>query len=337
MHSQVARFLQHLAVERGLSAHTVRAYGRDLQQFEQFLRGHWRLAADAALVADDIGPADVRTFLAREHGHHSPATRRRKLSSLRSFLDWVADHRGDERNPARALHSPRLGRHLPNVLSVPEAEAMLEPAAGEGNLSAGLLVLRDRALLELLYGSGLRASEVVALDSSRIDLKNSEVRVMGKGNKERVVPLGEPCVEAINQWLAVRHLMAPTAAADGALFLNARGGRLGTRSLRRIVKQRGITAGVMRDVHPHALRHSFATHLLDGGADLRAIQEMLGHASLSTTQHYTHLTVEGLMGTHRNCHPRGGELEKPPAAVGASEPPVDEDAVQTDRISREEL
>jgi integrase/recombinase XerC len=336
MHSQVTRFLEHLALERGLSAHTVRAYGRDLQQFEAFLRRHWHLAADAAPATDDIGPADVRTFLAREHGGHSPATRRRKLSSLRTFLDWVADHRGDERNPARALHSPRLGRHLPNVLSVPEAEAMLEPAAADANLSAGLLLLRDRALLELLYGSGLRASEVVALDSRRIDLKKSEVRVLGKGNKERVVPLGEPSVDAITEWLAVRHLMSPTAAAGGALFLNARGGRLGSRSLRRIVKQRGITAGVMRDVHPHALRHSFATHLLDGGADLRAIQEMLGHASLSTTQHYTHLTVEGLMGTHRRCHPRGGELDEP-AAQTAAAPPADEDDVMTDRIQREEL
>jgi len=336
--SRVPRFLEFLALERGLSSHTVTAYGRDLRQFDQFLRGHWQLADGELPDADVIGPADVRSFLARVCSAHSSATRRRKLSALRTFLDWVADHRGDDRNPARALKSPKRRQSLPHVLSIPEAEAMVESGVDRGKLAEGVLALRDLALLELLYGSGLRSSECVSLDTLRIDLKKSQVRVMGKGRKERIVPLGEPCVQALSEWLQVRPLLAPTAAAGAALFLNARGGRLTTRSVRRIVKQRGLVTGVRGDVHPHALRHSFATHLLDGGADLRAIQEMLGHASLSTTQQYTHLTVEGLMGTHRRCHPRGGD---PAAQLGHEQQgPVaatdNEDEVATDRIQREE-
>jgi len=338
MDSLVPRFLEHLALERGLSAHTIRAYGRDLKQFGDFLGRHWNLAADLAPEADDIGPDDVRSFLAREHAQHSPATRRRKLSALRAFLDWVADHRGDDRNPARALNSPRLGQHLPNVLSIPEARAMVESQRADSKLFEGLLELRDRAILELLYGSGLRVSECVALDTSRIDLKRNEVRVMGKGRKERLVPLGDPCVQAISEWLEVRVLLSPNSEAGAALFLNSRGGRLGSRSVRRMVKSRGVTSGVVKDVHPHALRHSFATHLLDGGADLRAIQEMLGHASLSTTQQYTHLTVEGLMGTHRRCHPRGSDGVPAAAIVVTAAPEIDdEDDIATDRIHREEL
>ena len=347
MDDLLVRFLESLSLERGLSVHTVRAYHRDIRQFREFLVLHWGLAEDQVPNTSRITPADVRSFLAREHAHHSPSTRRRKLSALRTFLDWVADRRGDDRNAARSLSSPKRRTHLPSVLSAREAAALLDAGEPCDALTATLLGLRDLSLLELLYGSGLRASECVGLDSTSIDLKNSEVRVMGKGRKERIVPLSEPCVRVLAALLLARTRAKPRPEARAALFLNARGGRLSARSLRRIVKQRGLTSGVPKDVHPHALRHSFATHLLEGGADLRAIQEMLGHASLSTTQQYTHLTVDGLVGAHRSAHPRGGALPTQGKAdeaapdrddVNAAAPDrSDPDEVATDRIHREDL
>jgi len=213
---------------------------------------------------------------------------------------------------------------------------MLDSETSSDDLAATVFELRDLSLLELLYGSGLRASELVGLDSTSIDLKKGEVRVLGKGRKERIVPMSEPCVQVLSAWLSVRPLARCRPEAGAALFLNTRGGRLSARSLRRIVKQRGVTSGVAKDVHPHALRHSFATHLLEGGADLRAIQEMLGHASLSTTQQYTHLTVEGLVGAHRSAHPRGGDLSGPAGAEATLDSALDADEVATDRIHREE-
>ena len=336
MDGRLPRFLEFLSLERGLSPHMVRAYGRDLRQFRDFLVEHWGLGEQGAPSVERVTSADVRSFLAREHAHHSASTRRRKLSALRTFLDWAADRRGDDHNAARALNSPKRRSHLPSVLSEPEAAAMLESDESSDDLAATLFELRDLSLLELLYGSGLRASELVGLDSTSIDLKKGEVRVLGKGRKERIVPMSEPCVQVLSAWLSVRPLARCRPEAGAALFLNTRGGRLSARSLRRIVKQRGVTSGVAKDVHPHALRHSFATHLLEGGADLRAIQEMLGHASLSTTQQYTHLTVEGLVGAHRSAHPRGGELSGPAATEAAIEAALDADEVATDRIHREE-
>tara|TARA_Y100001968_G_scaffold331621_2_gene386879 strand:+ start:1189 stop:2178 length:990 start_codon:yes stop_codon:yes gene_type:complete len=325
MDERLPRFLDFLRVERGLSLHTVRAYERDLHQLRQFLVGHWGLSAGQGPSADRIEAVDVRSFLAREHAHSSPATRRRKLSAMRTFLDWVAERRGDERNPARAINSPRRRHRLPSVLSAPEARSMLDHDASTELAELPVQGLRDLCLLELLYGSGLRASECVGLDRRSIDLERGEVRVLGKGRKERLVPLSQPCIEALRAWSELRGLLNQRPEAGQALFLNARGGRLSARSLRRIVKQRGFVAGVVKDVHPHALRHSFATHLLEGGADLRAIQEMLGHASLSTTQQYTHLTVEGLVDAHRSAHPRGGELSRED----------DQETVPTDRIYTE--
>ena len=334
MKELLPRFLEFLSLERGLSVHTVRAYGRDLGQFQAFLLDHWGLADGQSPEVERISAAEVRSFLAREHAHHSPSTRRRKLSALRTFLDWAADRRGDDRNAARALSSPKRGRHLPGVLSAPEAESMLEPSGTAEDLAETLFQLRDLSLMELLYGSGLRASECVALDSTSIDLKKGEVRVMGKGRKERIVPMSEPCMQVLSAWLKASRLAKRRPEAGAAVFLNTRGGRLSTRSLRRIVKERGLTSGVRKDVHPHVLRHSFATHLLEGGADLRAIQEMLGHASLSTTQQYTHLTVEGLVGAHRSAHPRGGNV--PVQNTVDHELSYEDDEIETDRIVREE-
>ena len=313
-------FLEHLRVERGLAARSIRAYELDLRQFGEFLRQRDGAAEGTVPGVDDLGPRDIRSYLAHIHGTHSSSTRARKLSALRVFMDWIAELRGDDRNPARTVQSPKRSQRLPEVLSLREAELLAEGeplreptrvggAGRESTTREDAFARRDRALVELLYGSGLRVGECVSLDKRQIDLKRGEVRVIGKGNKERIVPLGEPCRDALADWLATESLLARSPAAGQCLFLNTRGGRMSARSVRRMVKQRALELGVDKDVHPHALRHSFATHLLDGGADLRSIQEMLGHASLSTTQRYTHRKVESLLGIHRSSHPRGRDNE----------------------------
>ncbi len=298
MRDLIERFVQHLRIERGLSEHTIRAYQRDLEQLAAHLQERGTTDVDA------LTPRDLRGFLAARHARSSAATRARKLSSVRTFLDWVAERRGDDRNPARALSAPRGSHHLPHVLGEREAGRLADVETSADTVRQQILWARDAALVELLYGSGLRVSEAVGLDIAGLDLKTGEVRVTGKGRKERVAPMPRSSVQAMTDWLALRTVLAP-ALDETAVFLNNRGGRLSARSVSRLLKRRAGQAGVPKDVHPHALRHSFATHLLQGGADLRSIQEMLGHASLSTTQKYTHLTVEGLLSVHRRCHPRG--------------------------------
>ncbi len=299
MRGEVAAFARHLTVERNLSPRTVTAYEADLEQLAAFFE-----ARDDGLVSvDAISTRDLRTFLASQ-ADASPSTRARKLSALRTFFDWVADQAGHDRNPAAVLRAPRSGRRLPDVLSVPEADALADSAPPVPTVRKEILQARDAALVELLYGSGLRVSECVGLDIGQLDLKTGTVRVLGKGNKERIVPVPQAAIDAVTEYLPLRGLLTP-APKERALLLNARGGRLTSRSAARLVKTRALLAGVPKDVHPHALRHSFATHLLEGGADLRSIQEMLGHASLSTTQNYTHLTTDSLLSVHRRCHPRG--------------------------------
>lgn len=297
-------WLSELRAEKGRALHTLRAYALDLRQVADFLEER----AGGAVPLASVTTRDLRAWLAVDHGASEPSTRARKLSTLRSFFAWVAERRGDDADPTRALRGPRLPRQLPRVLSIGEAEEFSRGARPGKGLAGEMLSLRDRAMAELLYGSGLRASELVSLDIDSLDITRGEVRVLGKGSKERIVPMGEPCVAALSAWIEGR---SPLEPRDRALFLNHRGARLTSRSVQRIVKERGLRGGLGGRVHPHALRHSFATHLLDGGADLRSIQEMLGHASLSTTQRYTHLTVEGLLDLHRRCHPRGGEREDP--------------------------
>lgn len=311
-------FLEQLRVERGLADLSIRAYRTDLVQFAEFMTVRRGLQSGDLADADCLDVPDIRSFLADLHGSHSSSSRARKLSVLRTFLDWLADRRGDDRNPARVVLSPKRAQRLPEVLSYQEADQLAEgiaPLAPNASavprpkdpLRAAALDLRDRAVVELLYGSGLRVGECVSLDTDRIDFERGEVRVVGKGNKERIVPLGDPCRDALRDWLSAAGVLKRGPTAGQSLFLNTRGGRMGDRSIRRMVKTRALALGVAKDVHPHALRHSFATHLLDGGADLRAIQEMLGHSSLSTTQRYTHRKVESLLEIHRSSHPRGRE------------------------------
>lgn len=288
MDAPVGSFLEYLGVERGASPHTLRSYATDLAEFTGFL---------AAERIDGLAAADaraVRAFLAELHRRRlSKATIARKLAAIRSCFRFLARRGVLEVNPARQVRSPRLGRRLPSVLPKDEATQLLD-AAPEPTVAGA----RDRALLELLYASGLRVAEGCGLDVDDVDLARRTVRVLGKGDKERVVPVGDTALEALDAYLELR------GRERGPLFLNARGGRLTPRSAHRIVGRRARRAGIGQRVTPHTLRHSFATHMLGEGADLRLIQELLGHRRLSTTQRYTHVSPEHLMRVYDAAHPR---------------------------------
>jgi integrase/recombinase XerC len=275
------RFLDHLRAERGCSSHTLRAYGRTLTDLGAHLTQQGRTFAGARRV-------DLRSFLFHQGRGRAAATLARHVAAIRTFYRWLLETGVVEKTPTDDLQPPKVGRTLPRHLSVPQAHEVVEEEPSP----------RDRALLEVLYGGGLRVGELVALDVPDVDLATAIVRIRrGKGGKERRVPLGPPAVAAVRAWLAER-----PDAEDDALFVDRNGRRLSDRSVRRVVAKAGARAGVP-DLHPHALRHTFATHLLDAGADLRGIQELLGHSSLSTTQRYTHVSVQGLLDVHRAAHP----------------------------------
>ncbi len=302
----VDEFLTHTGVDRSLSAHTVRAYRGDLERFHLFAaRDYYGVEADALLL-DQIEPEAVRAFLA--HMTRSGLSRRsqgRALSAVRSSLRWACERGHLTTNPATGIKTPKQEKTLPRHLRPGEIEDLVEaPGAQQGSLDD-----RNRALLEVLYATGLRVGELVSLDWYDIDLKARVLRVVGKGGKERMVPFGEPAADALAAWR--RHWNEVRSAADAvppkdddAVFLNHRGGRLSDRSVRRIIDRYSAEAGLAIGVHPHTLRHTFATHLLERGADLRTIQELLGHSSLATTQKYTHVDVERLLSTYRQSHPR---------------------------------
>jgi integrase/recombinase XerC len=283
-----AAFLRHLAVERNASAHTLRSYANDLSDFQRFLAG--RDAPD--LAAADL--RQIRAWLAALHARGlAPASIARKLAAVRSCFRFLVRRGVIEGNPAREARSPRQPRKLVTFLPIDEATQLVD-----GRALGGASRARDRAILELLYASGLRVSELAGLDLDAVDRAERTVRVLGKGRKERIVPFGAQAARALEAWLGQR------GEADGALFTNARGGRLTVRSVHTIVRRSARAAGITRRVSPHTLRHTFATHLLDGGADLRAIQELLGHSRLSTTQRYTHVGAEQLMKVYDRAHPR---------------------------------
>jgi integrase/recombinase XerC len=292
MQEWFGRFQQFLAVERNLSPHTCAAYRRDLDEFKAFLTAHGYADAVAMPRIDHLL---LRHYLAELHKRNQRTSIARKLSALRTFFRYLVREGVLSANPAEAVSTPKRNRYLPKTLSVDEATTLMERGHG-----TTLLALRDLAILELLYSSGLRVSELTGLNVGGLDLRENLVRVLGKGRKERIVPVGRKAHEALNAYLE-----APGATGDDQpLFINHRGGRLTPRSVQRHLKVRLLKAGVLKDISPHALRHSFATHLLDGGADLRAIQELLGHASLSTTQRYTQVSVDQLMAVYDRAHPR---------------------------------
>jgi len=292
MRAAIERFLVHLARERNASAHTVRAYGDDVAQFADHLRGQ----LGRAPRPEDADHLAIRGFLAALHaGGLRRASAARKLASLRTFFRYLCREGVLERNPAAAILSPRLERRIPGHLDEGEAAVLLDvPGADDASL-------RARALLELLYATGIRCAELTGLDVPEVDLEARMVRVLGKGRKERVVPFGTRARDALRAYLPAR---ARTLPRSEALFVNRRGGRLSDRSVRTILAGRVRQVALAKRISPHSLRHSFATHLLARGADLRTIQELLGHASLSTTQRYTHVDLRRILAIYSNAHPR---------------------------------
>ncbi len=295
----VARFLEHLASERRYSPHTVAAYRRDLKQ----LVDHADQRLDTPLKLDDLDVLVLRGWLGKLARTHKTSSIARKIASARAFFRYLQRIGLQQRNPAAELRMPKLSRPLPTFL---DAETMAEVVEmPDGSTVDGL---RDRAVLETLYGAGLRVSELRGLDLDCVSLKGDlgEARVIGKGDKERVVPLGRAAMAALGDYLERRaELLKPKSSTDAqrAIFLSRHGRRISVRSLQLLVKRYGFVGAGRADLHPHALRHSCATHLLDGGADLRSIQELMGHTSLSVTQRYTHTSIEGLMRVYDKAHP----------------------------------
>ena len=303
MRRLIHRYLEHLHGERQVSPETLRAYEHDLASFLEFLARDF-LGKDAAEIRPgDVDALAVRSFLAAMTRKGLAKTSQgRTLSAVRSLFRFACLEGVLAANPAQGVRTPKAPKTLPRHLRPGEVENLIEAPEGDEPL-----VRRDRAILELLYAAGLRVSELVGLDWPDVDLKARMVRVMGKGSKERMVPFGRPAAEALRRWLEVWEEVR-TGAKNGGdaepVFLNAFGTRLTDRSVRRVIDRWVDAAAVARGVHPHTLRHTFATHLLENGADLRAIQELLGHSSLSTTQKYTHLEVERLLTVYRDAHPR---------------------------------
>ena len=315
--SLCADFLEHVTLERNLSPATERAYAADLARFVEFLVDYLGCEADA-LRPQHVEPVAVRAFLAHlDRAGLAKSSRARMLSAVRNLFRYACRTGRLAANPARGVRSPKQERTLPSHLRPGEVETLIDateaPAAAAYRDPANdPLHTRDRALVELLYAAGLRVSELVGLDWDDLDLSGRVVRVVGKGGKERMVPFGRPATEALRAWAdAWEGVRARAAAAGGAaidqaepVFLHHRGGRLSARSVRRVLDRYVRATDVPADLHPHTLRHSFATHLLEGGADLRAIQELLGHSSLTTTQKYTHVDIERLLRVYRRAHPR---------------------------------
>jgi integrase/recombinase XerD len=307
--SQIERFLDHITVERGLSKNTVDAYRRDLARYARFLGS--RGIRDARSVDDGTVAGFVAGLSSSTHHDERPYRATsvvRALSSVRSFHRFLVREGGARVDPASAVVRPRLPRSLPRPLSVEDVGRLL--AAPEEGTAVGS---RDRAVLETLYGAGLRVSELVGLDVDDVDLEEGSVRVLGKGSKEREVPLGRFARDAIAAYLVRGRPTLASSASRSAVFLNHRGGRLTRQSCWRIIGTHVRRAGIRKRVTPHTLRHSFATHLLEGGADVRVVQELLGHASVATTQIYTLVTKEHLREVYFTAHPRARRSGRAPA------------------------
>lgn len=294
----LARYERHLTHERGLSTHTVRAYLGDIEDLLDHLdRLHVRL--------DALDLSALRSWLARQRTlGKARATLSRRATAARVFTAWAHANGLLASDPGSALASPKPQQCLPVVLRADDVRLLLDGIAEQLERADDTLAVRDAAILELLYASGIRVGELVGLDVDDLDHERSVARVLGKGNKERTAPYGGPARLAIERWLAIGRPRLVTAEAGPALFLGARGARIDPRTVRRLVHARLAAVPGLPDTGPHGLRHSAATHLLEGGADLRSVQEILGHASLATTQLYTHVTTERLRAAYAQAHPR---------------------------------
>lgn len=314
-----AMFERYLRVNRGLSANTIRAYLRDVDECMEALDHMGRPSPD------DVTVDDLRAWMAGSSRTHARSSMARKVVSIRSFFSYLAERGVIHADPAAGLKTPKIASVLPSVLNERQAERLMDtvedeagsacPRSGAGDdgdaVRRKAVSLRDAAIVEMLYATGIRVGELAAIDVSDIDFSTHTVRVTGKGDKQRVVPFGVPAARALDAWLRYgRPVLAAAAdgsgdgsAAGGPAFVGVRGRRIGVRQVRSVVHREAASAGVP-DISPHALRHSAATHMLDGGADLREVQEMLGHASLSTTQRYTHVSIEQLAERYRQAFPR---------------------------------
>lgn len=292
--SLIADYAQHLCVERGLSEHTVRAYRGDLRD----------LAEATGVEVPELRLSTLRGWLSgmTEQGA-APATIQRRVASARGFLAWARLEGIITEDPAVRLKAPKRVRRLPRVLTGAAVDETLRSAEARALDDGDPVALRDLALLEVAYSSGLRVSELCALRVGDVDRDRATVRVLGKGGKERTVPIGIPALKAVDAWLGRRTEVARAGSPD-TVFLGARGGALDPRVARRVVHEATRAVGPTAEIGPHGLRHAMATHLIEGGADLRSVQEMLGHSSVATTQIYTHVTTERLRSAYRQAHPR---------------------------------
>ena len=306
MHSEIESHLQFfvnwLEIEKGYSPNTVSAYRRDILQFF----AHF----DDNPSVDEVDMHRVRSYVFKMYGRNKSSSVARKLSGLRTFFGFLLRNKIISHDPVSLVSMPKQSKHIPVYLTVDEIFLLLEEPGEQDSFA-----IRDRAILELLYSSGMRVAELTSLDLDQLDFASGMVRVRGKGNKERLVPVGNPAEKALQRYLPERENVALARVKRGlvveksALFLNNRGTRLTARSIERLVRMYGQRAGVASRVTPHALRHSFATHLLEMGADLRSVQELLGHASLSTTQKYTHLNLDHLTDVYDRSHPMAKKTE----------------------------
>jgi integrase/recombinase XerD len=295
MNDYLDLFISYLAVEKGLSANTQEAYSRDLVRYLEFLERQGR-AAPAAVTS-----GDVAVFLARLKEHKiAPRSRARCLSAIRMFHKFLMIENYSDSNPASIIEAPRTLHKLPDFLNSQEIEALLASCAGHSGEN-----IRDLAMLELLYATGLRVSELVNLKLREVNLDSGYLLTLGKGNKERLVPIGESACQRVSQYLELVRCKQDPAGQNRFLFLSRLGDAMSRQAFWNIIKKRAYQAGIAKNISPHTLRHSFATHLLENGADLRSVQVMLGHADLSTTQIYTHVTRERLKRLHQQIHPRG--------------------------------
>lgn len=288
-------FLSYLQVEKGLSRNTLDAYSRDVGRYLSFLAG--KGIGECRIIR----PIDVASFLQllRDEGL-GPRSRGRALSAVRMFHRFLMIENYSDVNPTSIIESPRTMSKLPSILTAREVERLLVSPAGES-----VAALRDRAMLELLYATGLRVSELVSLKIRDVNLNAGYLLTLGKGKKERLVPIGESARQAVAAYVLALQLKCASSRDSEHLFLSRLGGKMSRQAFWNIIKKRSYEAGIVRNISPHTLRHSFATHLLENGADLRSVQIMLGHADLSTTQIYTHVTRERLKKLHEELHPRG--------------------------------
>lgn len=294
MHETIALYLEYLEHNKRASKHTITAYARDLEDLARWLSRHTDLAA-----WKNTDHRDIRSFLASLNNNRQSSSIARTLSAIRSFFRYCVKEGHVRSSPMDLIVSPKVARHLPSGLSVDEAFTLCDD-----DFKVSRLSVRDEAILELLYATGIRVSEACSLDIGSVNLSTKVITVMGKGDKERIVPFHNECAKKLTDWLSERtHSSKMELSLESPFFIGTKGERLNDRVLRRILEKCGAIAGMSGSLHPHRFRHAFGTHLLEGGADLRTIQEFLGHASIATTQQYTQVNLSHLMKVYDSAHP----------------------------------